>query len=100
MAQNRADLDVTAEWVMEKGPDVIVKVVSDMGAAAASYGAMTARFPGCRVLIVPGEAVYGSATQTLYYQLCFGKLLYPEWYAEVDTAVVAAELGTGGSIYG
>lgn len=100
VAQNREDMNVTDEWVMEKGPDVIVKVVSDMGAAAASYGAMTARFPGCRVLIVPGEAVYGSATQTLYYQLCFGKLLYPEWYAEVDTAVVAAELGTGGSIYG
>ena len=49
---------------------------------------------------MPGEAVYGSAAQTLYYQLCFGKLLYPEWYAEVDTAVVAAELGVSGGIYG
>ena len=100
VAQNREDMNVTDEWVLEKCPDVIVKVVSDMGAAGTAYGAMTARFPGCRVLVVPGEAVYGSATQTLYYQLCFGKLLYPEWYAEMDTAVVAAELGVSGSIYG
>ena len=100
VAQNRDDMNVTEDWVLGKNPDVIVKVVSDMGSAGTAYGALTARFPGCRVLVVPGEAVYGSAAQTLYYQLCFGKLLYPEWYAEVDTAVVAAELGVSGGIYG
>ena len=61
---------------------------------------MCARFPGYRVLVVPGAAVYGSDVQTLYYQIYFGKLLYPEWYTEADISTVAAELGVSGSIYG
>lgn len=100
VAQNREDMNVTDEWVLEKNPDVIVKVVSDMGSAGAVYNAMSARFPGYRVLVVPGAAVYGSAAQMLYYQICFGKLLYPEWYTEADIATVGAELGVSGSIYG
>lgn len=100
VAQNREDMTVTDEWVLEKNPDVIVKVVGDMGSADAVYHAMCARFPGYRVLVVPGAAVYGSAAQTLYYQICFGKLLYPEWYTEADTDTVAAELGVSGSIFG
>ena len=100
VAQNREDMTVTDEWVLEKDPDVIVKVVGDMGSAGTVYSAMCARFPGYRVVVVPSVAVYGSASQTLYYQICFGKLLYPEWYTEADTDTVAAELGVSGSIYG
>lgn len=100
VAQNRENMNVTDEWVLEKDPDVIVKVVSDMGSAGAVYDAVSARFPGYRVLVVPGAAVYGSDVQTLYYQILFGKLLYPEWYTEADPDTVAAELGVSGSIYG
>lgn len=100
VAQNREDMHVTDKWVLEKNPDVIVKVVSDMGSAGAAYNAMCARFPGYRVLIVPSAAVYSNAAQMLYYQIYFGKLLYPEWYTEADIATVAAELEVSGSIYG
>lgn len=100
VAQYREDMNVTDEWVYEKNPDVIVKVISDMGSAGAAYSAMAARFPGYYILVVPSAAVYGSAAQTLYYQIYFGKLLYPEWYTGADLNTVGAELGVSGSIYG
>lgn len=100
VAQNREDMNVTDDWVLEKNPDVIVKIVSDFGSAGAAYSAMAARFPGYRILIVPSAAVYGSDAQQLYYRICFGKLLYPEWYTEAQPDTVAAELGVSGSIYG
>lgn len=100
VAANVGDGNVTDDWVLANNPDVIVKCVSDMSIADAYYSAMAARFPGYRILVVPSSAVYGSASQILYYELYFGKLLYPDWYAEVDLGTVAAELGAGGSIYG
>lgn len=100
VAQNLSDFNVTDEWVLGKNPNVIVKCIDNMGAASAYYQAMTARFPGYRVLIVPSAGIYGSASEVLYYNLCFGKLLYPDWYADVDLNTVAAELGVSGSIYG
>ncbi len=100
VAVNADSTSVTDEWVNEKNPDVLVKFVFDMGSAAGDYSAMAARFPGRRILIVPSAAVYGGPSEQLYYQLCFGKLLYPDWYGEVDSAVVGAELGVNGTIYG
>ena len=100
VAQNREDMNVTDEWVLEKNPDVIVKIVGDFANASAVYGSMSARFPGYRVLIVPSAAVYGTDAQQLYYRICLGKLLYPEWYTEAQPDTVAAELGVSGSIYG
>lgn len=100
IAQNREDPNVTDEWVLEKNPDAIVKIVGDFGNAAAFYSAMSARFPGYRVFVVPSAAVYGSDAQQLYYRIYLGKLLYPEWYTQADMDTIAAELGVGGSIYG
>ncbi len=100
VAQNREDMNVTDDWVLEKNPNVIVKIVSDFGTASGAYASMAARFPGAWILVVPGEAIYGSEAQQLYYRICFGKLLYPEWYTEAQPEVVGAELGVGGSIYG
>lgn len=100
VAQNREDMTVTDDWVLEKNPDVIIKLVSDMGSAASAYSAMSARFPGYRVLVLPSTAVYGSDAQVLYYRIAFGKQLYPEWYTEADMDTVSAELGASGSIYG
>ena len=100
VAQNREDPNVTDEWVLEKNPDAIVKIVGDFGNAAAFYNAMSARFPGYRVFVVPSAAIYGSDAQQLYYRIYLGKLLYPEWYTQADMDSIAEELGVSGSIYG
>lgn len=95
VAQNLSDYTVTDEWVLGKNPNVIVKCTDSAGA----YDAMAARFPGRRILIVPTAAVYGSDSQRLYFSLYFGKLLYPEWYADVDLPTVSSELGVSGTIW-
>ena len=100
VAQNREDPNVTDEWVLEKDPDVLVKFTGDMGNAAGIYEAMAARFPGRRILVVPSAALYGSDAQQLYFAICFGKLLYPDWYREAEPEKVGAELQVSGSIYG
>ncbi len=96
VATNRGGGEVDDEWVLEKNPNVIVKVSDD----PAALSAMQARFPGRRILLVPSAAEFGSAAQQLYYRIAFGKLLYPDWYANVDLAQVGAELGVSGAIYG
>lgn len=98
IAQNLEDGNVTDEWVREKMPALIVKIVS--GNPEAAYSEMAARFPGSRILVVPAAAEWGSGEQMLYYRLYFGKLVYPEWYAEVDITTVGEELGVSGYIYG
>ena len=95
VAQNLSDYHVTDDWVLGKKPNVIVKCTDSAGA----YDAMAARFPGCRILIVPTAAVYGTDSQRLYYSLYFGKLLYPDWYADVDLLTVGTELGVSGTIW-
>ena len=100
VAQNREDPNVDDEWVLEKDPGVIVKITGNMGNASGLWSAMAARFPGKRILVVPSAALYGSDAQRLYYEICFGKLLYPDWYGEADPAKIADELQVSGSIYG
>ena len=96
VATNRGGGEVDDEWVLEKNPNVIVKVSDD----PAALTAMQARFPGRHVFLVPSAAEFGSPAQQLYYRIAFGKLLYPDWYANVDLAQVGAELGVSGQIYG
>ena len=99
-AANREDMNVTDDWVVSKNPDVIIKCVGNMGDCTAFYNAVSSRFPGYRVLVVPSAAVYGSDAQRLYYELYLGKMLYPDWYDDVDIGTLGAELGVSGSIYG
>ena len=98
IAQNLEDGNVTDEWVREKMPALIVKIVS--GDPEAAYSEMAARFPDSRILVLPASAEWGSGEQALYYRLYFGKLVYPEWYEEVDITTVGEELGVSGYIYG
>lgn len=98
IAQNLEDGNVTDQWVQEKMPALVVKIVS--GSLESAYGEMTGRFPGYRVVVLPAAAEYGSPEQILYYRLYFGKLLYPDWYTEVDITTVGEELGVSGYILG
>ena len=98
VAENRGGGEVDDEWVSEKNANVLVKCVS--GSLPDAYSAMQARFPDKRILAVPAAAEYGAAEQQLYYKLYFAKLLYPDWYTDVDMGRVGAELGVSGIIYG
>ncbi len=93
IAQNREDPQVTDDWVLERKPNVVVKLTADLSAAHALEQELSARFPGCRILVLPLAALEGSEAEQLYYQLSLAKTLYPDWYLNVDLAVAARELG-------
>lgn len=99
IAYQVSDTTVTDDWVLAKKPGCVVKCVGDMSAAASYYSAVADRFPGKKIAVVPAEAVYGSESQKLYYELCLAKFLYAEWYSDVDLEKAGTELGVSGSIY-
>ena len=99
-ARNRGnDTTVTDEWVEEKNPNTIIKVVNSSSEASSAMHDMEERFPGRRILIVPYEAVGGSDSERLYYTLYLGQLIYPGWFGDVDLGQAGSELGVNGIIY-
>lgn len=98
VAENLGGGEVDDTWVREKNANVLVKCTS--GDLAGAYADLQARFPDKRILAVPAAAETGTPEQQLYYKISFAKLLYPDWYYEVDLATVGAELGVSGTIYG
>lgn len=97
IAANRSDPSVTDDWVLEKNPQVVVKVTGSMGSAAAVKATMAARFPDQDIIVVSSSALNGGPAM-LYTQLALAKRLYGDWYTDVDLSVVAAELGIGDSL--
>lgn len=98
VAANRDDPSVTDEWVLEKRPAAIIKCVGSADEMRASADAMSARFPGKRIVIVTRQVVSGDEASMLYAALALAKELYADWYTDVDLSVVADELGVSGSI--
>ena len=97
VAMNRGDdIVVTDAWVNGKNPKAVIKCTG--GDAEAAYQEMAQRFPGRRVLVAPAQAVYGNENEQLFYKLNLGILLYPTWFADIDLARAASELGVGGQI--
>jgi len=96
IAENRDDPNVTDDWVQAKKPDVVLKRVSDFADAASAYDTVSARFPDQKIIVVSGDAVSGDSAVMLYSQLCIAKLLYADWYADVDLAQAAGELEISG----
>lgn len=93
IASGEADTPVVDRWVMEKKPNLIVKLTNNMAAAEAVKTAMERRFPGTRVYVFPAEAINGTDGEQLYYKLRFAALCYPAYYTEIDLSTVANELG-------
>ena len=99
VAENRGGGQVDDEWVQTKNPDILVKCVSEGTNLQKAAEALQTRLPGKPVFVVPVAAENGTPEQQLYYRLYFGKLVYPEWYEEVDMSAVASELGVSGSVF-
>ena len=90
---------VTDEWVKERNPFAIIKCAGDMSDAASLKQYMKQRFPNRRILVVPGAAVRGSENERLYYSLCLGKSIYPEWFGRIDVSRMSRELNVSGNIF-
>lgn len=98
-AANSADSPlVSDDWVKNKKPNVVVKLTDNMATASATKAAMERRFPKARIILFPTEAIEGTEAEQLYYKLRLAALCYPQYYNEIDLALVAAELGVEGTI--
>ena len=99
-ARNRGgNTTVTDEWVESRNPTAIIKCKGSSSQAAAIKSAVSERFPGRRILVVPSSAVNGNDHERLFYTLALGKAIYPSWFEEVDLDKAGNELGVSGSVY-
>lgn len=93
IARNAETAAVSDNWVLEKNPNVVLKLTDNMATASATQAALEGRFPDVRTVVFPLEAVEGTEAQQLYWKLRFAALCYPAYYDGVDMSVVAQELG-------
>lgn len=85
-------------WVNEKNPNILIKCVSSGIDPSKAANDLRKRFPERPIYIVPVAAENGSPEEQVYYKLYFAKLVYGEWFEEVDMNVVSKELGVSGSV--
>lgn len=90
---------VTDEWITSVNPYIIVKLTSDTDMALVSKTAMLRRFPNADVYVFSTSAVSGSEKYQLYCRLYLAKLLYPEYFEDVDLDTVKSELKVKATIY-
>lgn len=98
VAQNRGGGQVDDNWVNEKNPNILIKCVSSGIDPSKAANDLRKRFPERPIYIVPVAAENGSPEEQVYYKLYFAKLVYGEWFEEVDMNVVSKELGVSGSV--
>ena len=90
---------VTDEWINEQQPYIIIKLTYSMSDAMLDKMAMLKRFADAEIYIFPTAAIDGKQESQLYYRLQLAKLLYPEYFEDVDLATVKKELGISPKIY-
>lgn len=98
-AERLQDEVVTDEWIRGADPYLIVKLTSDIYLGAVNKVAMQRRLAEMEIYIFPVSAVSGNEKLQLYYRLQLAKILYPEYFADVDLKAVAAELELNPRIY-
>lgn len=98
-AQDLEDYKVTDEWIREQNPYIIVKFASDIDMGLVYKIAMQRRFPHMEIYIFPTSVVTGGPKVQLYYRLQLAKILYPEYFEDVDLKQVKKELNISPRIY-
>ena len=93
------EIRVTDEWIESVEPWIIVKLSLNMSEAMLYKMAMLKRFPNAEIYIFPTAAVSGKPESQLYYRLQLAKILYPEFFEDVDLATVKKELNISPRIY-
>ena len=98
-AEGLDSIKVTDEWISSVQPWVIVKLCSSMSEAMLYKMAMEKRFPRAEIYIFSTNAISGKQESQLYYRLALAKLLYPEYFEDVDLTTVKKELGISPKVY-
>lgn len=84
---------VTDEWISSVDPYVIVKLTRDIDAGLVAMIGMVRRFPTEEIYIFPTSVLTAGPRTQLYYRMQLAKILYPEYFEDVDLATVASEMG-------
>jgi uncharacterized repeat protein (TIGR02543 family) len=85
---------VTDEWIMAQNPYVVIKLTTDIYMGIANKLSMEKRIgEDWEIYVFPISAINGIAKVQMYYQLQLAKILYPEYFADIDLNAVAKELG-------
>ena len=98
-AEGLEEYKVTDEWIKSVQPYIIVKLTTDTSMSLVSKTGMLRRFPDAEIYIFSTSAVSGSENYQLYCRLYLAKLLYPEYFEDVDLDAVKSELKVKATIY-
>lgn len=98
-AEGLAHYKVTDEWIKSVQPYIIVKLTKETDMALVSKTGMLRRFPDAEIYVFSTSAVSGSEKYQLYCRLYLAKLLYPEYFEDVDLETVKSELKVKATIY-
>ncbi len=90
---------VTDEWIESVNPHIIVKLTTDTDMSLISKMGMLRRFPDADIYVFSTAAVSGNEKTQLYCRLHLAKLLYPEYFEDVDLDAVKAELKVKTTVY-
>lgn len=90
---------VTDEWITSVNPYIIVKLTTDTDMSLVSKTGMLRRFPDAEIYVFSTNAVSGKDPYQLYCRLYLAKLLYPEYFEDVDLDVVKKELKVKATVY-
>lgn len=93
------DYKVTDAWIESVNPHIIVKLVKDTDMAMISKIGMLRRFPNADIYVFSTSAVSGSEKYQLYCRLHLAKLLYPEYFEDVDLETVKTQLKVNATVY-
>lgn len=98
-ARNLTNESVTDGWVRSAQPYIIVKLTADIYMGAVTKVAMQRRFPNVPIYIFPVSSVNGTEALQVYYRFQLAKILYPEYFEDVDLKAMAKEFGISPRIY-
>ncbi len=90
---------VSDDWIESVNPYIMVKLTTDTDMALISKMGMLRRFPDADIYVFSTNAVSGNEKTQLYCRLYLAKLLYPEYFEDVDLDAVKAELKVKTTIY-
>lgn len=98
-AEGLENYKVTDAWIESVNPHIIVKLTTDTNMALISKTAMLRRFPDADIYVFSTSAVSGSEKYQLYCRLHLAKILYPEYFEDVDLDTVKSELKVKATVY-
>ncbi len=98
-AEGLEDNKVTDEWINSVQPYIIVKMTGDISMSLVSKTGMVRRLPDKEIYVFSTSAINGQEKYQLFYRLYLAKLLYPEYFEDVDIDTLRSELKVKSTVY-